>query len=682
MSSQPKQCPQCSLDIDSITLHHLAFCPRCQFPVKLLAEKYKIEWKLATGGFGVVYLASQLHNEQNVVVKLVKRELFDTPEAGVRFQREILITEALSSSNEHIVRYLDHGEDPDLGHFYVMEYLNGISLDEYLDEQDVIPYSDCFHIFRQICEALAIAHRQGVVHRDLKPENIFLIQHDDDPLFVKVLDFGIAKIIAGTTQASLTKGIIGTPNYLSPEQCLDGTIDGRSDIYAMGVILYELLTRTSLFPFQNEAMMSLLFRHINEAPTPLRQKRPDLNIPEDLDRVVLKALAKSPDDRYQTISEFWASLRAFAFLPIRATRADEAPVVRPQTPPPRRQPSVAYQATVDVATPPRGQPTQHEDWVLTAPPAQQQVPSKHAPAVAGSPFAVSNKPPAPPKILSKAPKHPIKEHEHPVTPVKPVAHVSKSRHARNLGLSLILVLILVVTGLLFWFADYRKRQRLARQNDVSSAIHSEQPDAGSLGNPHKPSDHPPDQNSPPTSPVPREEDQDSDDDDPEDEQPPARPQTPAKTSHAPQTGKLPSSIVRSQTPGKTRPFAKRVSSRRTSPVSSRQKTSSSALRTVGSCGADTDAVYRVWLKAGKPSASLLQISFYNCPSCRAQRQGSGHCLSIPRTQSQVRLRIKAEGFLSCRISLHQHTRTWQWNLKNYDPDSLIDENYLCLSKLP
>ncbi|MCA8963220.1 MAG: serine/threonine protein kinase, partial [Planctomycetes bacterium] len=157
-------------------------------------------------------------------------------------------TAAISQRNEHIVRvYDDFGKVPGLGHYYVMEYLEGYPLDDLIISPEGLPsIEDTFHIMLQLCEALSTAHEANVIHRDLKPDNIFIIQRGNDPMFVKVMDFGIAKTKSQKITESAEKGI-GTPLYMSPEQFLWKAVDHRTDIYMMGLILYELLTGETPF---------------------------------------------------------------------------------------------------------------------------------------------------------------------------------------------------------------------------------------------------------------------------------------------------------------------------------------------------------------------------------------------------------------------------------------------------
>tara|TARA_B100001989_G_scaffold253210_1_gene238881 strand:- start:9405 stop:11462 length:2058 start_codon:yes stop_codon:yes gene_type:complete len=280
----------------------------------LVAGKYKLEKKIGRGGFGSVYLATHIHLPRNAerVVKVINSEIFEADEMLKRFHREVHLTASISQINEHIVHvYDDFGQIPGMGHYYVMEYLRGKTLSDILRRPDKLPSIKlALHIFRQFCEGMEVAHLEGIVHRDLKPDNLMLIQREDDPYFVKILDFGIAKPLEGATPESrpLTAGPIGTPMYMSPEQFLHQTIDTRADVYAMGLILYELLTGQS--PFLSGEQDGQYFiqevaqRHLRMQPLPPRKVRPDRNIPAALEAVVLQALSKEPEKRFFSAREF------------------------------------------------------------------------------------------------------------------------------------------------------------------------------------------------------------------------------------------------------------------------------------------------------------------------------------------------------------------------------------------
>lgn len=247
--TQDMKCPSCQEDLTpyrEVKGKSLDFCLFCQFPLMPIAGKYQLTGLLGEGGFGVVYRAKHLTMTQDAerVVKILKPEVLAMAGVKERFLREVQMTAALSQRNEHIVRvYDDYGEIPKLGYFYVMELLEGRPLADYLQDRDALPAVPwCLNVFEQLCDAMQAAHERKIVHRDLKPENILLIKRGKNPYFVKVLDFGIAKPMDAESTGKLTKGILGTPFYMAPEQLMNQAIDHRTDIYAMGVILYEMLT--------------------------------------------------------------------------------------------------------------------------------------------------------------------------------------------------------------------------------------------------------------------------------------------------------------------------------------------------------------------------------------------------------------------------------------------------------
>ncbi|TNE44558.1 MAG: serine/threonine protein kinase [Deltaproteobacteria bacterium] len=319
-----QHCPQCQALLQQ-GQQSKPFCRRCHFPIQPLANKYRLQKILAEGSSARIYLAHHtgLLEDRERVIKVIRREHLDKEESRIRFAREIQVTIALSKRNEHIVGiYDDFGEDPFLGHYYVMEYLQGQTLQQIMYEGEPLEHWLAFHIFYQLCKGMGAAHRAGVVHRDLKPENILLVERDMEPNFVKIIDFGIAKPLKRKVNFNLTQGALGTPAYMSPEQCVNEPVDGRSDIYSMGVLLYEMLTGHTPFGSlnnsdeppsrQRENMLEILKAHIKNEPTPMRELRPDLPIAPGLDQVVLRTLAKDPNNRYQTVEDFWNEVAEFA----------------------------------------------------------------------------------------------------------------------------------------------------------------------------------------------------------------------------------------------------------------------------------------------------------------------------------------------------------------------------------
>tara|TARA_B100000609_G_scaffold185468_1_gene169447 strand:- start:7256 stop:10009 length:2754 start_codon:yes stop_codon:yes gene_type:complete len=322
----------------------LSFCLKCRFPLMRVAGKYEIRKQLAEGGFATVYLAHhvELDRDPERVIKILKPEVFKLPKMGERFRREVQVTSALSQNNDHIVRIFDDfGEIPNLGHFYVMEYLHGKPLSDLIHHKAKLPgLKLCLFLFGQLCDAMEAAHREGIVHRDLKPDNLFITRRPELPYFLKVLDFGIAKPtdLESIKTTQLTQGTLGTPPYMSPEQCADRELDHRSDIYSMGIILYEMLVGHTPFLSEKQprSMLNLIQAHVHETPPSPRRLRPDRDIPEALEAIVLRALEKHPKDRFPSALTFKNAL--FEAVPTHAPPKD----LQQPSPPSPRQETMAF----------------------------------------------------------------------------------------------------------------------------------------------------------------------------------------------------------------------------------------------------------------------------------------------------------------------------------------------------
>jgi len=262
-------------------------------------KRFEVTVKIGAGGMGAVYRARQIGMQRDVAIKVLLRELTENETVLRRFHLEALAVSKLKHPNT--IQIFDFGETEDGLLYIAMELLEGRPLQKVLTDERQLAVKRALHILDQTAKSLREAHQKGIVHRDLKPDNIFLQVVGEDSDYVKVLDFGVAKVAEGDGHdKTLTKAgsIFGTPKYMSPEQSRGGAIDARSDIYALGVILYELLT--GRVPFNAENPLGILIKHLQEVPPPFGLTRPDLVIPEQVERFVLRLLAKAPDDRPQT----------------------------------------------------------------------------------------------------------------------------------------------------------------------------------------------------------------------------------------------------------------------------------------------------------------------------------------------------------------------------------------------
>jgi eukaryotic-like serine/threonine-protein kinase len=275
---------------------------------KVIQDRYRIDSVIAKGSMGVVYKATQELIGREVAVKVLHGYLVDDEESIKRFHKEAKAASRLNHPN--ITTLYDYGVLGRGQPYIVMDLLRGSSLADTLKQRDYLPLDEALVIFRQVCDALGEAHKRGVVHRDIKPENIML-DYTDKGVNVKVVDFGIAKFLqeADDTIGKITKTgtVCGSPTYMSPEQCDDNKVDHRSDLYSLGVVLYE--TITGRVPFSNKDIYAVMTMHVKENPAALKQIRPDLDFPSYLQAVVDKALTKSPDGRYQSAQEFFESLQ-------------------------------------------------------------------------------------------------------------------------------------------------------------------------------------------------------------------------------------------------------------------------------------------------------------------------------------------------------------------------------------
>lgn len=280
--------------------------------------RYRVEALLGTGGMGTVYRVMHTGIDKRMALKVLSKRMMQNPSIVARFEREAKA--AANFGHPHVAAATDYGRTDD-GRFYlVMEYVEGKELREAMDEANgPMPPVRAFFIARQIASALSRAHKLGVVHRDLKPANIMLMRHDGQDDFVKVLDFGLALISRhlnsseGEEQDAKTVPkitqvgeVFGTPSYMAPEQAVSAATDTRTDLYALGILLYEMLT--GLRPFVGKNPVAIIQQQFVSPPPPMSDRWPGLKVPADIEALVMRLLAKQPEDRFQTPEDLIAAI--------------------------------------------------------------------------------------------------------------------------------------------------------------------------------------------------------------------------------------------------------------------------------------------------------------------------------------------------------------------------------------
>jgi eukaryotic-like serine/threonine-protein kinase len=271
--------------------------------------QYQLVNKLGEGGMGEVYLAEHALLKRPCALKLIKPEVGADPLALARFEREVQSAARLEHPNT--IEIYDYGHTDDGTFYYVMEYLQGMSLAELVGQAGPLPPGRAIYLFRQVCAGLAEAHRLGLVHRDLKPANVFIAVRGGESDVAKVLDFGLVKLTKDPDAAALTSEmtVSGTPLYMAPEQSVgDRTLDARADIYALGAMMYYALTGQP--PFTGENAFAIMMAHGRDPVVPPSQVHP--GVPADLERVILICLSKKPEDRYPDVRALDEALAACA----------------------------------------------------------------------------------------------------------------------------------------------------------------------------------------------------------------------------------------------------------------------------------------------------------------------------------------------------------------------------------
>lgn len=275
----------------------------------VLSDRYRIIKKLGEGGMGSVYLAEHTTINKKLAIKVLSSEYSHKQDLVDRFLQEARAASMIEQEN--VVEITDFGSTPTGSVFFVMEFLNGEDLSKTVKTKGPLPWARVKPIMIQICRALASAHDAGIIHRDMKPENCYRIRRGDNPDFIKVLDFGIAKVTSDDGEGkglTRTGMIFGTPEYMSPEQAKGEKVDHRVDVYAVGVILYELLT--GRVPFTADTFMGILTKHMFEAPPAPSTIAPIASIPHEVEAIVLKALQKDREYRFQSMRELMGAIDA------------------------------------------------------------------------------------------------------------------------------------------------------------------------------------------------------------------------------------------------------------------------------------------------------------------------------------------------------------------------------------
>jgi eukaryotic-like serine/threonine-protein kinase len=271
---------------------------------KTIDGRYIVESILGEGGMGVVYRGRHKVIDKKVAIKILRGDLAKDPQITERFLMEARA--ASSIGNPHIVDISDFGQLADGCTYFVMEFLDGKSLTQALNEGRPFSASRLSHVGKQIAHGLAAAHAASIVHRDLKPDNVMLVTRGGEKDFVKVLDFGIAKVGNAAMRMTRAGTVFGTPHYMSPEQAAGTAVDHRTDIYSLGVIMYEMAAGKT--PFDADNAMGVLTQHMYRAPVRLLELVPQVNVPPGLDAVIQKCLSKKPEQRYAAMEELVADL--------------------------------------------------------------------------------------------------------------------------------------------------------------------------------------------------------------------------------------------------------------------------------------------------------------------------------------------------------------------------------------
>jgi serine/threonine protein kinase len=317
-----KICPVCSTEYPN----DVKFCPndgqtlRSAAPAndlvgQVVADRYHVVKKLGEGGMGQVYLAEHVKMGRRSAIKVMNPSMVHDPDAVARFNREA--SNASRITHPNVCAIYDFGETPDGLIYLAMEFIEGEPLTDLLERDGSLPLARAASIFLQTADALQAAHDLGIVHRDLKPDNIMLTRRKGGGDTVKVVDFGIAKAVGGDQagqKVTKTGLVVGTPEFMSPEQLSGDTLDGRSDLYSLALVFYRMLS--GKLPFEATTVQETMIKRLTDEPLTLADARPDLAFPPGLQPVLDTALARTPAERYQSVAKFAADVAAITGRPV------------------------------------------------------------------------------------------------------------------------------------------------------------------------------------------------------------------------------------------------------------------------------------------------------------------------------------------------------------------------------
>ncbi len=350
-----KICPVCSTEYPD----DVRFCPndgqtlRASSPAhdlvgQVVADRYHVLHKLGEGGMGQVYLAEHVKMGRKSAIKVMNPAMVHDPDAVARFNREAANASRITHPN--VCAIYDFGETPEGLIYLAMEFIEGEPLTDLMEREGALPVHRAVSIFVQAADALQAAHDLGIVHRDLKPDNIMLTRGRDGVDLVKVVDFGIAKAVGGDDSQKVTKTglVVGTPEFMSPEQLSGDKLDGRSDLYSLALVFFKMLT--GKLPFQATSVQETMIKRLTDDPATLVTARPDLRFPPGLQETLDAALARGPTDRYQSAAKFANDVAGVVGLERRGGLVTPLPATRdhaeektqllepaPPLPPPKRR---------------------------------------------------------------------------------------------------------------------------------------------------------------------------------------------------------------------------------------------------------------------------------------------------------------------------------------------------------